>query len=113
MLTVVPGWYSGRAVHFHIKTYTEGSGSLADNGTFISGSAVQYVISGTDYSVSDRTSHSTGQFFFADDFMEKVGNTTPYNTSTVTRLTNPDDIWYAYQNVRLSLIYAKFCSSSG
>ncbi|EJC98301.1 aromatic compound dioxygenase [Fomitiporia mediterranea MF3/22] len=81
MYSIVPGWYSGRATHFHIKVYTEGNGSIADNGTFIAGSAMH-----------------TGQFFFADDFMEKVGNVTPYNTNTIERLANADDMWYAYQN---------------
>ncbi|EJC97740.1 aromatic compound dioxygenase [Fomitiporia mediterranea MF3/22] len=81
MHSIVPGWYSGRSVHFHIKVYTEGNGSLADNGTFVAGSAVH-----------------TGQFFFADDFIEKVGNTTSYNTNPVERVYNNDDIWYNYQN---------------
>lgn len=44
MYSIVPGWYSGRAVHFHIKVYTEDNGSIADNGTFIAGSAVQSVV---------------------------------------------------------------------
>ncbi|EJC97741.1 uncharacterized protein FOMMEDRAFT_137486 [Fomitiporia mediterranea MF3/22] len=60
MYSIVPGWYFGRSVHFHIKVYTGGNGSVADNGTFIAGSAVH-----------------TGQFFFVDDFIAKVGNTTP------------------------------------
>ncbi|OCB86632.1 aromatic compound dioxygenase [Sanghuangporus baumii] len=81
MYSIVPGWYSGRSAHFHIKVYTEGNGSIADNATFIAGSAVH-----------------TGQFFFADSFMEQVGNLTPYNTNTVERLTNDDDAWFAYEN---------------
>ncbi|KAL5499200.1 hypothetical protein ACEPAH_1718 [Sanghuangporus vaninii] len=79
--SIVPGWYSGRSAHFHIKVYTEGNGSIADNGTFIAGSAVH-----------------TGQFFFAESFMEKVGNVTPYNTNAVERLTNTDDQWFGYEN---------------
>lgn len=41
MYSIVPGWYSGRSTHFHIKVYTQDNGSIADNGTFIAGSAVQ------------------------------------------------------------------------
>lgn len=38
MYTIVPGHYSGRSVHFHIKVLTEGS--VASNGTFVAGRAV-------------------------------------------------------------------------
>lgn len=43
--SIVPGWYSGRSTHFHVKVYTADNGSIADNGSFIAGSALQFVAS--------------------------------------------------------------------
>ncbi|KAL5480837.1 hypothetical protein ACEPAI_9777 [Sanghuangporus weigelae] len=84
--SIVPGWYSGCSTHFHIKVYTEGNGSIVDNGTFNAGSAVH-----------------TGQIFFADSFMAQVGNLMPYNTNTIERLTNDDDMWSCMKMVRVTL----------
>jgi hypothetical protein len=56
MQSVFPGWYSGRSIHFHVKGESNGlgvlrftlipclvyeNGSMADNGTFIAGRAMQ------------------------------------------------------------------------
>lgn len=107
MHSIVPGWYSGRSAHFHIKAYTEGNGSIADNGTFIAGSSVQYVVvcsSGCPSTNSRVIVDSTGQFFFADSFMETVGNLTPYNANTVERLANADDMWFAFENASIRVL---------
>ncbi|KAH8115934.1 aromatic compound dioxygenase [Phellopilus nigrolimitatus] len=79
--TNVPGWYTHRSAHVHIKVYNERNGSIADNGTFVAGTALH-----------------TGQFFFAEEFMETIGNMTPYKTNTVVRYTNAQDEWYGYEN---------------
>ncbi|EIN11702.1 aromatic compound dioxygenase [Punctularia strigosozonata HHB-11173 SS5] len=83
MYSIVPGWYSGRAPHFHIKVYPEGY--LADNGSFFAnGSAVH-----------------TGQFFFDMDFYAEVAALSPYSSNSISwenATKNADDQWYPYQS---------------
>lgn len=62
---LVPGWYIGRAPHFHIKVYPRGR--IAQNGTFVTQSAAVH----------------TGQFFFDLGFYAKVAARAPYNTNAV------------------------------
>ncbi|KAI5891221.1 aromatic compound dioxygenase [Schizophyllum commune H4-8] len=81
--TIVPGWYSGRAVHFHIKVYPEGY--IAENGTFVANSSAQH----------------TGQFFFDADTMDAVRQVDPYTSNTISwedAVANEDDQWYPYQS---------------
>ncbi|CAE6504085.1 unnamed protein product, partial [Rhizoctonia solani] len=79
MYSVFPGWYSGRSIHFHVKVYE--NGSVAENGTFIAGRAMH-----------------TGQFFFNESIVQEVAQVAPYNTNDVSRLTNDEDQWFAYEN---------------
>ncbi|KAF8908422.1 aromatic compound dioxygenase [Mucidula mucida] len=82
--SIVPGWYSGRAQHYHIKAYPEGY--IAENGTFIAtGSAVH-----------------TGQFFFDNDTLQTIAATYPYSSNAIdwsdAISNNDDDQWYPYQS---------------
>ncbi|GAB1526539.1 hypothetical protein RhiTH_009706 [Rhizoctonia solani] len=79
MHSIFPGWYSGRSIHFHVKVYE--NGSVAENGTFIAGRAMH-----------------TGQFFFNESIVQEIAQLAPYNTNNVSRLTNDDDQWFAYEN---------------
>ncbi|KAJ7812097.1 aromatic compound dioxygenase [Mycena olivaceomarginata] len=82
MYSIVPGWYSGRAQHFHIKAYPQGY--IASNGTFVANS----------------TSVHTGQFFFDNETLTAVAATVPYANNSISwadRVTNEDDMWYPYQ----------------
>ncbi|KAG9121958.1 hypothetical protein FRC07_001858, partial [Ceratobasidium sp. 392] len=92
MKSIFPGWYSGRSIHFHVKVYEHGS--MAGNGTFIAGRAMH-----------------TGQFFFNESIVREVAALKPYNTNTVTRLTNDEDMWFAYENAEgynalMDVVYA-------
>ncbi|KAG8773901.1 hypothetical protein FRC12_002255 [Ceratobasidium sp. 428] len=92
MKSIFPGWYSGRSIHFHVKVYE--NGSMAENGTFIAGRAMH-----------------TGQFFFNESVVQEVATLKPYNTNTVTRLTNEEDMWFAYENAEgynalMDVVYA-------
>ncbi|KAB5589740.1 hypothetical protein CTheo_6814 [Ceratobasidium theobromae] len=92
MQSIFPGWYSGRSIHFHVKVYE--NGSVAENGTFIAGRAMH-----------------TGQFFFNESITQEVAALAPYNTNNVTRLTNDEDQWYAYENAEgydalMDVVYA-------
>lgn len=49
-------WYSGRAVHTHIKVYDQTSGYQADNGTFVANS----------------TAYHTGQWFYPTTLLDKM-----------------------------------------
>ncbi|KAF8755544.1 Aromatic compound dioxygenase [Rhizoctonia solani] len=87
-----PGWYSGRSIHFHVKVYE--NGSVAENGTFIAGRAMH-----------------TGQFFFNESIVQEIAQLAPYNTNNVSRLTNDDDQWFAYENAEgydavMDVVYA-------
>ena len=56
-LTVYPGWYSGRAIHIHVKAH-------------IGGEAAQKYAGG-------HVAH-TGQFFFPEDLTERIARLEPY-----------------------------------
>ncbi|CAE6501597.1 unnamed protein product [Rhizoctonia solani] len=99
MHSVFPGWYSGRSIHFHVKVYE--NGSVAENGTYIAGRAMH-----------------TGQFFFNESLVQEVAKLAPYNTNDVTRLTNDEDQWYAYENAEgydavMDVVYAGSDISEG
>ncbi|PBK65185.1 aromatic compound dioxygenase, partial [Armillaria solidipes] len=75
MYSIVPGWYSGRAQHFHIKAYPEGY--IAANSTFVTGGSAVH----------------TGQFFFDQDTLDAVAaNYISWSDS----VSNDDDMWYPY-----------------
>ncbi|KAH7332774.1 Intradiol ring-cleavage dioxygenase [Rhizoctonia solani] len=99
MQSIFPGWYSGRSIHFHVKVYE--NGSVAENGTFIAGRAMH-----------------TGQFFFNESIVQEVAQLAPYNTNDVSRLTNDEDQWYAYENAEgydalMDVVYAGADISEG
>jgi protocatechuate 3,4-dioxygenase beta subunit len=66
--TLYPGWYSGRAIHIHMKVHV---GGATEDGTYDGGT----------------TAH-TGQLAFSDEFTERVAEFEPYATRTIafTRL---------------------------
>ncbi|CAE6463145.1 hypothetical protein ACGC1H_002124 [Rhizoctonia solani] len=99
MHSVFPGWYSGRSIHFHVKVYE--NGSVAENGTYIAGRAMH-----------------TGQFFFNESIVQEVAQLAPYNTNAVSRLTNDEDQWFAYENAEgynaeMDVVYAGADISEG
>jgi protocatechuate 3,4-dioxygenase beta subunit len=63
--SLYPGWYSGRAIHFHMKTHTSGMGG--------------------------HVAH-TGQMFFPEDLTERIAKREPYATRLgVHRTTQSED----------------------
>lgn len=72
--TVVPGWYSGRAVHVHTKVHTGGTRTSAGY-------------------TGGRTCH-TGQFYFAESAVKATMDADPYSANAVTRVTLDQDIIY-------------------
>jgi len=71
--TIYPGWYSGRAIHIHMKVYAGGDVDQASD-TYEGG----------------HTSH-TGQLFFDEETNDLVFAQEPYSTRVSTRLANDDD----------------------
>ncbi|KAK0227429.1 hypothetical protein EDD85DRAFT_776790, partial [Armillaria nabsnona] len=83
MYSIVPGWHSGRAQHFHIKAYPEGY--IAANGTFITGGSAVH----------------TGQFFFDQDALDAVVANPIYAVNSISWsdfVSNDDDMWYPEQS---------------
>jgi protocatechuate 3,4-dioxygenase beta subunit len=63
--TLYPGWYSGRAIHIHLKAHIGGMG--------------------------ERVAH-TGQIFFPEDLTEKVAKLEPYaKRLSIHRTTQSED----------------------
>jgi protocatechuate 3,4-dioxygenase beta subunit len=71
--TIYPGWYSGRAIHIHMKVYAGGD-----------------VDQTSDTYAGGHTSH-TGQLFFDEETNDLVFAHEPYSTRVTTRLANNDD----------------------
>ena len=67
--TVLPGWYSGRAVHVHVKIRTTGT----------DGNAYEF----------------TSQLFFSEDFKAAYLATAPYAAKGTPDTTNDTDMHYA------------------
>ncbi|EJD35115.1 aromatic compound dioxygenase [Auricularia subglabra TFB-10046 SS5] len=85
MYTIVPGWYTGRAVHIHIRVFN--GSSVADNGTFISSSG---------------TAHHTGQLFFKQELLDDIAKLPPYTLNPVAyenSTTNEQDGIYPYAGI--------------
>lgn len=72
--TIFPGHYQGRATHTHLLT--KSNVTVRDNGT-TDGGAVTHI----------------GQLFYPEDLITEVETFEPYNTNTVDRTTNDDDMW--------------------
>ena len=69
--TLYPGWYSGRAIHIHMKAH-------------IGGTAAQKYAGG-------HVAH-TGQFFFPEDLTERIARLDPYaKRLAVHRTTQAED----------------------
>jgi protocatechuate 3,4-dioxygenase beta subunit len=68
-LTVYPGWYTGRAVHIHVKVRI--------------------------FSLGAETYEFTSQFFFDEGFTDEVFTLPPYNTRGVRDTRNSNDGIYS------------------
>ncbi len=68
--TVYPGWYSGRAIHIHLKAHLGGTADPYSTG---------------------HVAH-TGQLFFPEDLTERVAKLEPYSTRlAIHRTTQAED----------------------
>ncbi|MFI6874504.1 intradiol ring-cleavage dioxygenase [Streptomyces sp. NPDC050400] len=72
--TIVPGWYTPRACHIHVKVHT---GGQKEDGTY-EGGTVNY----------------TGQFFFDDDVVADIFEIEPYAQHSGTWTKLDDDMVY-------------------
>jgi protocatechuate 3,4-dioxygenase beta subunit len=70
--TIYPGWYSGRAMHIHVKVHA--GGKITRKATYTGGHVAH-----------------TGQFYFPEGITEQVAKLDPYKANTVARLRNQDD----------------------
>ncbi|HEX6356184.1 twin-arginine translocation pathway signal protein [Actinophytocola sp.] len=68
-LTILPGWYQGRAIHIHVKVRTTGT-------------------DGNPYEF-------TSQLFFTEEFKTAYLATQPYASKGTPDTTNSTDMWYA------------------
>ncbi|MFJ5266290.1 intradiol ring-cleavage dioxygenase [Streptomyces sp. NPDC088387] len=69
--TVVPGWYTGRAVHIHTKVHTRG--------VFL------------DQAYAEGQTVHTGQVFFPEELIRAVAQVRPYTGNDLPRTTNDAD----------------------
>jgi protocatechuate 3,4-dioxygenase beta subunit len=70
--TLYPGWYSGRAIHIHMKVHLGGEGA-------------------SEMYAGGHVAH-TGQLFFPEDISERVARTEPYASRlTIHRTTQEED----------------------
>lgn len=76
--TIFPGHYQGRATHTHLLT--KSNVTVRDNST-TEGGAVTHI----------------GQLFYPEDLITEVELNAPYNTNTVERTTNDEDMWSVLQ----------------
>ncbi|EJT99320.1 aromatic compound dioxygenase [Dacryopinax primogenitus] len=77
--TIVPGWYSGRAPHIHMRVHV--GGNLTTNGTYVGGNLTH-----------------TGQTFFGEDLYAQIQNLYPYTEDHAVRTTNDEDRPWTQQN---------------
>lgn len=81
-LTIVPGWYSGRAVHIHFKIRTE---------------------------LEDETSYEfTSQFFFDPELIEEIYSESPYAGKGLPDTPNDTDSIYQGSDGQLTLDLVAF-----
>jgi protocatechuate 3,4-dioxygenase beta subunit len=93
--TIVPGWYSGRTDHIHMRVYTGGS------------------VTGTNYDYTGSTLIYTGQMFFAADVDAAVAQVAPYKSSSTARTLNSTDRVYTQQGGAESVIATTGSASAG
>ncbi|MPY62316.1 intradiol ring-cleavage dioxygenase [Streptomyces spongiae] len=72
--TIIPGWYTPRTCHIHVKVHTGGE---KEDGTYEGGKV-----------------NFTGQLFFDDDVAESVFELEPYSKHTGSYTTLDDDMVY-------------------
>lgn len=72
--TIVPGWYTPRTCHIHVRVHTGGE---KEDGTYEGG-----------------TINFTGQLFFADDIAEEIFTLAPYSRHTGSYTVLADDMVY-------------------
>lgn len=72
-LTILPGWYSGRAIHIHIEVYAK---DITDE------NKITYI----------------GQFYFEHDFPLKLRKIYPYSTNTQRIIFNEQDYYYVHDH---------------
>ena len=77
--TIFPGHYDGRATHTHVLT--KSNVTVFDNETTSEGSVTHI-----------------GQLFWPEDLITDVEQFEPYNTNTVERTTNDEDMWSIVQS---------------
>ncbi len=83
--TLYPGWYSGRAIHIHMKVHLGGRDT---NGTYSGG----------------HVSH-TGQLFFPEEITEQVAKMSPYvKRANVHRTTQAEDGIFNSQHGAASMV---------
>jgi protocatechuate 3,4-dioxygenase beta subunit len=76
--TIYPGWYSGRAIHIHVKTHVGGSAAAKYSGGHVA---------------------HTGQFFFPEDLTERIARLEPYSKRlAVHRTTQEEDNIFTNQH---------------
>jgi protocatechuate 3,4-dioxygenase beta subunit len=76
--TIYPGWYSGRAIHIHVKAHVGGSAAAKYSGGHVA---------------------HTGQFFFPEDLTERVARLEPYaKRLAVHRTTQEEDDIFQHQH---------------
>ncbi|MGW0827870.1 intradiol ring-cleavage dioxygenase [Streptomyces sp. NPDC002845] len=72
--TIIPGWYTPRTCHIHVKVHTGGE---KEDGTYEGG-----------------TVNFTGQLFFDDDVVQEIFELEPYSRHTGSYTTLDDDMVY-------------------
>ncbi|KAL0030604.1 hypothetical protein WJX79_009288 [Trebouxia sp. C0005] len=77
--TIVPGWYSGRTAHIHVKVHVPYNTSIVDEMSEFDDSHVAH----------------TAQFFFDPTLYDQVAATYPYTLDLTTRTTNAEDHVYS------------------
>ncbi|HEY1176965.1 MAG TPA: intradiol ring-cleavage dioxygenase, partial [Phytomonospora sp.] len=82
--TIMPGWYSGRATHIHVKVHL---GGTVDGDQYEGGTTVH-----------------TGQFFFADDVVASLDEVDPYSRHTGSHVWLDDDSIYQGRGVQDGLL---------
>jgi len=94
LTTIYPGFYTGRTAHIHAMVHNNWQGRA--NGTLLtSAGAVTHI----------------GQFFFDEQWNDRVYVTNPYNTNTVVRTRNNQD-FIMQQAGRSSLVSLSYLSGS-